>query len=266
MKKMKILTALLLTAILCIGLASCSLTFMKKNKNDETTTGERVEYPTIYYNPFDNYYTYSSDNTEVPEPVPVITTSDFTTANGVITQPTQPATTKPGVTATTASATTATAPATTTTAPTTAAPTTAAAPTTTSAPTTTAPAPLPDVEDSNFEIAVTKALNAEREANGLQPLTRSKELSSAAKIRAKEIATSFAHIRPDGSFWYTVSPDARGENLAKDYSTPEEVMAGWMESNDHKENILTDDYKTVGTGCYYDSATDTYYWVQLFGT
>ena len=281
MKKMKVVTALILTAILCIGLASCSLSFKKKNKDDETPSGERVEYPTIYYNPFDNYYTYSSDNTEAPEPVPVITTSALTTVNGVITHPSQPVTTQPGVTATTAPAATTTAP--TTTAPTTAAHTTAApttaAPTTTAVPTTTAPAPLPDVEDSNFEIAVTEELNAERAANGLQPLTRSKDLSNAAKIRAREIATSFSHTRPDGSLWYTVILDVKGigindikkdedygENIAMDYSSPEAVMDGWMESEGHKKNILTDNYKTVGTGCYHDSATDTYYWVQIFGT
>ena len=30
-------------------------------------------------------------------------------------------------------------------------------------------------------------------------------------------------------------------------------------------DILTKTYTKTGVGCYYDSATDTYFWVQLFG-
>lgn len=261
MKKMNVLTALLLTAILCIGLASCRTGSANKNEKHETPSDEGIGYTTKYYDPYDNYYTYK---TEPPVATPVITTATNTTVNSSQTTTAPAATTAPvTVTTTTVSPTTTeTTTATTTVAPTTTAPTTTAP--TTAAP-TTEPTTLPDIADTNFEIAATKQLNARRAENGLQPLTRSKELSRAAKIRAKEIATSFSHTRPDGSLWYTVSDAARGENLAKDYYTPEDVMAAWMESEGHKDNILTSYYHTVGTGCYYDSATDTYYWVQLFG-
>lgn len=258
---MNVLTALLLTAILCIGLASCRTGSANKNEKHESPSGEGIEYATQYYDPYDNYYTYKTE-TPVPVPIPVTTTAPHTTVNSsqVTTVPaatTAPTTVAPTTTAPTTETTTET-----TTVPTTATPTTTVP--TTAVP-TTEPTTLPDIADSNFEIDATKELNARRAENGLQPLTRSKELSRAAKIRAKEIATNFSHTRPDGSLCFTVSSDALGENIAKDYSSPEDVMAAWMASEGHKDNILTSYYHTVGTGCYYDSATGTYYWVQLFG-
>jgi uncharacterized protein YkwD len=39
-----------------------------------------------------------------------------------------------------------------------------------------------------------------------------------------------------------------GENIASSYSTPELVMSGWMNSPDHRANILDTDYEEVGLG------------------
>lgn len=262
MKKIKTLVSLLLTAILCIGLASCSLDLTKKHKNEETTYSEGPGYPTQYYDPYDNYYTYGTD---LPSAVPVTPTTNNTPA---VTKPTAPPTTQPPAQTTTAPVTT-TVPVTTTTASatTTAAPVTTTQPPTTvptTAAPTTEPTTLPDIADSDFEAAVNEALNQEREAHGLQPLTRSKELSRAAKIRAEELATLYSHTRPDGSFFFTVDENVKAEIYEKGYETPEEVMAAWMEVGP-RDIILSKKCQTVGTGCYYDSATDTYYWVQLFG-
>ena len=73
MKKMNVLTALLLTAILCIGLASCRTGSANKNEKHESPSGEGIEYATQYYDPYDNYYTYKTE-TPVPVPIPVTTT------------------------------------------------------------------------------------------------------------------------------------------------------------------------------------------------
>ncbi|MCR5057954.1 MAG: CAP domain-containing protein [Clostridiales bacterium] len=157
---------------------------------------------------------------------------------------------------------------------TTAAPTetTTAAPTeTTAAPTETTPAateqgPMGDTSGSyndDMAAAVLTLVNNERAANGLAPLSWSNSLAKAAKTRATEIVVTWSHTRPDGSAWYTVSDVTCGENLGKGQTSSESVMAGWMNSDSHRYNILLADYKTIGVACY--ACNGKYYWVQEFG-
>ena len=102
------------------------------------------------------------------------------------------------------------------------------------------------------------AINAERTKAGLSTLTRTSELAAAATVRAKEQEQLFSHTRPNGSDWWTV--DSRvcyGENLARDYTTAEGVVAAWMASPTHKE-VMLDDYKTCGIGVYVTSGGTTF--------
>ena len=149
---------------------------------------------------------------------------------------------------------------------TTAAPTeTTAAPTeTTAAP--TQPASMGDTSGSYNDGMASEVLtlvNNERAANGLAPLSWSNSLASAAKIRATEIVVTWSHSRPDGSEWYTVSDVTCGENLGKGQSSAASVVAAWMNSELHRNNILLADYKTLGVACY--ACNGKYYWVQEFG-
>jgi uncharacterized protein YkwD len=41
---------------------------------------------------------------------------------------------------------------------------------------------------------------------------------------------------------------AAGENIATGFQTPRQVVAAWMASKDHCQNILDPDYREVGTG------------------
>ncbi len=114
------------------------------------------------------------------------------------------------------------------------------------------------------EYAVQLLTNRERLKNGLQPLMCFAALQSAADIREEEIAVYFNHTRPDGSDCFSVVDEKGiawnllGENIAGGYPTPADVVAAWMDSEGHRENILTADFDYIGTG-YYNS-----YWVQLF--
>ena len=45
-------------------------------------------------------------------------------------------------------------------------------------------------------------------------------------------------------------------------STPESVMNSWMNSSEHKENILNSTFTSIGIGCFYHN--NNYYWVQCF--
>lgn len=117
---------------------------------------------------------------------------------------------------------------------------------------------------------VIELVNAERASAGLPPLTTTPELTRAANARAKEVATSFSHTRPDGRDAFTVLADngisytTCGENMAAGQKTPEEVVESWMSSSTHKANILNANYTHIGIGYYNSGSGYTYYWVQMF--
>ncbi|KES08737.1 hypothetical protein BU52_01425 [Streptomyces toyocaensis] len=157
--------------------------------------------------------------------------------------------------------------------PTTAAPkpTTAAPRPTTSAPkpSTSAPA-APSATASGAVARVVELVNAERGKAGCSPVTVNATLTEAAQNHSEDMAASgtMSHTGSDGS-----SPGDRitragyswstyGENVAYGYSTPEQVMQGWMTSPGHKANILNCAFKEIGVGL----AQPGSYWTQDFGT
>lgn len=263
MKNINAVFALLVTAILCLTFAACDRT----PTNDDTTT---------------TALTPKTDCTEESECTALFSeeassTTDVTEPNTTATPKTTVPTTKPVTTAkpsTTAAKPTTTVPTTKPPAPTTTAP----VPTTKPEPVTQEPTTNPpistqtgttqiitDGEDKDFELTVTELINKERVAAGLPALKVSNDLSKAADIRAKEIVKEFSHVRPDGTLCFTVSPIMSAENIAKGQKTPQAVLSAWMNSDGHKKNIMTKQFTITGVGCYYDSATDMYYWVQIFG-
>ena len=115
---------------------------------------------------------------------------------------------------------------------------------------------------------VVSLVNMEREKAGLPALAYDAQLCEAAKIRAQEIVSNFAHERPDGSSCFTVLRDlhisyvACGENIAKGSQTPEAVMNGWMNSAGHRANILNAHFTKIGVAMV--KVGNTRYWVQCF--
>ena len=107
-------------------------------------------------------------------------------------------------------------------------------------------------------------VNQARLEIGLSELVWSDELAAAAEIRAQEIHQAFSHTRPDGSPWWTVdSENIYGENIAKGYQSADSVVEAWMESTDHKENILYSGFETIGIAVY--NVDGKWYWAQEFG-
>jgi len=203
---------------------------------------------------------------------------------------TTPAATPAATTETTPAATTETAPAATTAAATTAKatakptsvqpakPTAAATTAATAAPTTAATAAATTAAscsgtyDSLMAKAVLDLVNQQRTAAGLPALVWSDSLASTAKIRAQEISISFSHTRPvtdakgNSMDCFTAFPSefcSVAENIAKGQSCSADVMAGWMGSENHKNNILRSSVSQLGVACY--NVNGTYYWVQDFG-
>lgn len=116
-------------------------------------------------------------------------------------------------------------------------------------------------EEANEVLA---KVNQARLEIGLSELVWSDELAAAAEIRAQEIHQAFSHTRPDGSPWWTVdSENIYGENIAKGYQSADSVVEAWMESTDHKENILYSGFETIGIAVY--NVDGKWYWAQEFG-
>mgnify|MGYP002540772957 CR=1 FL=1 len=95
---------------------------------------------------------------------------------------------------------------------------------------------------------------------------RTEGIFSPPDIRANEITTLFDHKRPDGSDCLTVlsgiSKHYAGENIAMGQPTPAAVMADWMNSKGHKENILRGEFTGIAVGIAEKNGAK--YWVQIF--
>ncbi|MBF2063702.1 MAG: pre-peptidase C-terminal domain-containing protein [Calothrix sp. C42_A2020_038] len=137
------------------------------------------------------------------------------------------------------------------------------------------------VTTNSFLNEVVNLINAERaNANkGLQPLRLSEKLNQIAYSHSKDMALNdyFSHTGIDGSSPQTRAAKAGyqysrfGENIAAGYTTPQEVVEAWMNSQGHRANILSPHYQEVGIGYYYlanDTGKVNYYdyWTQNFGT
>ena len=123
--------------------------------------------------------------------------------------------------------------------------------------------PVDSSNPANAEEELVAQVNAERAKYGLGALRVDSELTRAAQVRAREIVQKFSHTRPDGTAWNTVSASAYGENIAVGQRSVDKVMAAWLTSKGHRENILRASYGSIGV-CRYVSGGVTY-WVQLFG-
>lgn len=131
-----------------------------------------------------------------------------------------------------------------------------------------------------FGIIVANALidetNQNRVANAEPALTVSPLLTAAAQDKANDMVANdyFAHTSPSGlTPWYWFEQvgynfaDA-GENLAVNFSDSEDVTNAWMNSPEHRANILDSDFTQIGMA----TAQGTYeghpaiFVVELFGT
>jgi len=114
------------------------------------------------------------------------------------------------------------------------------------------------------------------------PLAMQESLVCSARLHSMDMAVQdyFSHTSLDGrtpqnrigaagyaGSWY-------GENIAWGQRSPEEVMAGWMDSPGHCSNIMNANFTEIGIG-YYQGASDPSapvwqqaapYWTQNFGS
>lgn len=97
---------------------------------------------------------------------------------------------------------------------------------------------------------VLKYINVERKKAHLSKLKLDKSLTKAAIQRAAEVGVyvpwTSPHMRPNGKKSTTVNSKIVYECCAEGYSTPEDVVAGWMDSPSHRAGILLSSAKSVG--------------------
>ena len=95
-------------------------------------------------------------------------------------------------------------------------------------------------------------------------------VDTPAMLRAEEADTLWSHTRPDGSGFNTIfaqvglSYPGVGENLfsANAFLSAREVVDAWMNSPDHRRNILDGRFTGIGIGVY--EGSEYTYWCQLF--
>lgn len=106
-------------------------------------------------------------------------------------------------------------------------------------------------------------LNGERAAQGLRPLAEAPGLTQPSLAYSSRMVAEnfFAHVSPDGGELVDRLVAARyierggdwtvGENIAwgqDTLATPRSIVAAWMASPGHRENILTPEYTEIGIG------------------
>src|SRR3989338_3522795 len=137
----------------------------------------------------------------------------------------------------------------------------------------------PDILGVSYSVSdvdILSLTNQIRQENGLSLLNLNNELPQAAEEKAKDMFSKnyWAHFAPDGtSPWYFIKNTNynyiyAGENLAKGFTSSQDVVNAWMNSPSHKENMLSGKYKDVGFAVLRGnlSGEDTVLVVEMFGS
>ncbi len=137
-------------------------------------------------------------------------------------------------------------------------------------------APAKQLTASVSSAEVVALTNQNRIDDHLPALVTSPLLTQAAQLKAENMAANsyYAHISPDGKsplYWLDIVGYHylnAGENLVIDRTTSEDVVSAWMNSTDHRENILRPQFTEIGVGVAYGvyEGQATTYVVQEFGT
>lgn len=134
---------------------------------------------------------------------------------------------------------------------------------TTTRPTTTTTRAAPSQTAQVFAL-----VNQDRADAGCAPLTEDPRLDTAAQRHSEDMSDNhyFSHTTPSGVTFDRRELDAGypkpgGENIAQGQTSARQVMTAWMNSPDHRANILNCQFRAIGIGL----DTNGWYWTQDFG-
>jgi hypothetical protein len=138
------------------------------------------------------------------------------------------------------------------------------------------PAVLGDSTSAITVVDLLKYTNIQRESNGLPPLTLNPELTHAAQMKATDMFAKdyWAHVSPDGTTpWVWIRDSGydylyAGENLARGFTSSSDVVTAWMNSPEHRSNMLSPNYTDIGFAVQDGTltGTQTTLVVQEFGS
>jgi len=114
-----------------------------------------------------------------------------------------------------------------------------------------------DVLGLESNISITSLLNqtnVSRQEIGLKPLILNEKLNQAAYLKAQDMFFNqyWAHNSPAGIEpwkWFGdvgYNYNEAGENLAKNFTSTNAVMTAWLNSPEHKANIIKSSYEDMG--------------------
>jgi uncharacterized protein YkwD len=140
------------------------------------------------------------------------------------------------------------------------------------------PAPAPAANPASLdkeEQTFLNLINQYRQSKGKGPLTLNQNLLNASKWMSQDMASHNYMDHNDsqgrdpfqrmGAFGYNFNT-WKGENVAAGYETANAVMVGWQNSPHHDENMLNDNYHTIGIArAYNPNSTYKWYWTTDFG-
>lgn len=123
---------------------------------------------------------------------------------------------------------------------------------------------------------VIQLTNNQRLNAGVGIVKENKQLDAAALAKVSDMFSKgyWAHISPTGTEpWYFITQSGykyqhAGENLARDFSNPQDIVNAWMASPTHKQNLLDGRYQDIGIAVMdgYLNGVETTIVVQMFGT
>lgn len=98
--------------------------------------------------------------------------------------------------------------------------------------------------------------NQQRDKDSKSPLMLNAQLSQAAQAKANDMAARnyWSHTTPDGQApWIFIDRagyryQAAAENLAYGFDDSANTIKGWLNSTEHRENLLSNEYSEVGFG------------------
>ncbi|GAA0437343.1 hypothetical protein GCM10008983_12690 [Lentibacillus halophilus] len=121
---------------------------------------------------------------------------------------------------------------------------------------------------SQYASKVIELTNQERSKQGLPALKADKQLSRVANNKSMDMQQKnyFSHKSPTyGSPFemmkqFDVTYESAGENIARGQPKPSHVVDSWMNSADHRKNILDESFTHIGVGF----TRKGNYWTQMF--
>lgn len=110
------------------------------------------------------------------------------------------------------------------------------------------------VDSNKLKKDIVSMVNLEREKTGKSTVYESLALSEAAEDKLQDMFSKdyWDHTGPNGeTAWRFITNkgyqyELAGENLARGFSSSEEVMRAWMKSPTHRDNILNPRFQEIG--------------------